>query len=252
MSGESALHAGQRVINAAVRKLEQLRNPPLMVDGVVDTGDPRLSLLRHAHQSSVVVMGRHEASLAQSVAVGSTVMGVTRRSPCPVICVPADWIPRPDAPVVVGVDASPASLAALTLAFEEASVRGAPLTLAYAWALPDMYADITAARVSEGRWRHEVLAVLEDLGADPSRTYPHVQVGYEVRHQPPIAALLDLSTAAQLLVLGPHGHFPSSDLALGSVTHALVHRSHCPVEIAPQRRTTPLATTRVADTTFAG
>ena len=49
----------------------------------------------------------------------------------------------------------------------------------------------------------------------------------------PIGTLYRESRGGQLLVLGTRGMGGLAGLLLGSVSHAVLHRSHCPVAVVP-------------------
>ena len=68
--------------------------------------------------------------------MGSVSWGVVHHAHCPVAVIHDEdpLMPTPAvAPVVVGIDGSPASEAATALAFEEASRRGVELVAVHAW-----------------------------------------------------------------------------------------------------------------------
>jgi nucleotide-binding universal stress UspA family protein len=61
--------------------------------------------------------------------------------------------------------------------------------------------------------------------------YPDLAVRRVVVRDAPARVLVDQSAAAQLVVVGSHGHGGLGGLLLGSVSHADPHRAHCPVMI---------------------
>lgn len=134
-------------------------------------------------------------------------------------------------PIVVGVDPLGTSDAAVLWGAAEAARRAAPLILAHAIADPPLEwqsQDLTQARMRNAadellqRWRDRVLAV-----------YPDLEVHLEVTTAPPVEAMLDQASRAQLLVVGSHGRGALGRLLLGSVGHSVVSR--CPVPIAVVR-----------------
>jgi nucleotide-binding universal stress UspA family protein len=80
-------------------------------------------------------------------------------------------------------------------------------------------------------------AYLDDaLDGWPDR-FPTVPVRRVVEHDRPAAALIAAALTAELLVVG-HRQRGLLD-RLGSVAHAVVHRSVCPVLVVPLRRPAP-------------
>ena len=165
------------------------------------------------------------------------------------------------AKIVVGVDASPGALLALSWAADEARLRldslqvvhayhgqalAAPLYFPSREALPgpptagrpppDEERDETARRQAEfqAAVRRQAEDLLDDLlgqvrdsveGVDTQRTV------VEDRHAG--EALVDLSDDADLLVVGSRGRGGFSSLLLGSVSHATVLHARCPVVVVP-------------------
>ena len=135
-----------------------------------------------------------------------------------------------DGPVVVGIDGTPRSEAALKFAFEEASARQAPLVAVHTWsdALNDPYlAPMIDWDVVE---TEEELQLAERL-AGWGEKYPDVPVERLVTRGRAASVLLDRSKGAQLVVVGSRGHGEFAGLLLDSVSNALIHGASCPVAI---------------------
>ncbi|MFE7753280.1 universal stress protein [Streptomyces sp. NPDC057428] len=63
------------------------------------------------------------------------------------------------------------------------------------------------------------------------KQYPEVEVTEELIRDAPVPALTRASDRADLLVLGSRGRGGFHGLALGSVSHQLLHYSACPIAI---------------------
>lgn len=179
--------------------------------------------------------------------MGSVSAGIAHHAHCPVAIIhqhPPDGTPAPDAPVVVGIDGSPASEEATGIAFDEASRRGVDLVTLHAWS--DMGPiEFASANWAPIEWRNikdaeeEVLA--ERLSGWRER-YPDVPVHKIVVCDRPGLRLLEQAERAHLVVLGSHGRGGFAGMLLGSVCSAVVHNAGVPVIIArPPNRTDPSA-----------
>jgi nucleotide-binding universal stress UspA family protein len=138
---------------------------------------------------------------------------------------------QPAPVIVVGVDGSPDSSAALKWAASEARLRNAELRIIHTWSVPALsygtYLPATAfddvARAAE---RSLTAQIAEVLGDDPD-------IGYvtEVSEGPPASALLEAAETALLVVVGSRGRGGFAGLLLGSVSAQVAHHAHCPVLI---------------------
>ena len=134
--------------------------------------------------------------------------------------------PGSTAPVLVGIDGSPASEAATALAFDEASRRGVELVALHAWS------DVGVFPLLGMDWRdyedegHEVLA--ERLAGWQER-YPDVPVRRRIVCDRPARWLIDESRQAQLVVVGSHGRGGYPGMLLGSVGSAVAREAEAPV-----------------------
>ncbi|WP_206797105.1 universal stress protein [Amycolatopsis sp. MtRt-6] len=187
-------------------------------------------LLEVSARARVLVTGEPVGAIA-GLFSGSPDVDLAAKAHCPVVVVRGNE--SVDGPVVVGVDGSPLSEAAIAWAFEEASLRGAPLVALYAWHDGD-----TAGLFSDGNVAFQGEAV-QDSGrrllaerlAGWQEKYPDVQVERRVEHDRPRARLLSASRGAQLVVVGSRGRGGFTGLVLGSTSQALLHHASCPVMV---------------------
>lgn len=132
-------------------------------------------------------------------------------------------------PVVVGVDGSNSSLAALDWAAQEARLRGLPLriVLASLWeryekTLPSWTVDRSAETVEEQR-------VLGSAVERIARQVPGLTTTPQLAPQNPVPALVEAGRTAALLVVGHRGRGELPSLLLGSVSLGVAARAPCPV-----------------------
>jgi nucleotide-binding universal stress UspA family protein len=137
--------------------------------------------------------------------------------------------------IVVGVDGSAGSDAALEFAIEESALRGLPLRIVCAWEL-DALEHAGAAFVPSAELVTEVeerardvrdaaLATAERAGS--ARVEALAVEGHPAR------VLAEQARDARLLVIGTRGRGGFSSLLLGSVSQSVVHHAACPVTIVP-------------------
>jgi nucleotide-binding universal stress UspA family protein len=131
--------------------------------------------------------------------------------------------------IVVGVDGSPSSNAALRWAARQAGLTGASLDAVIAWEYPVGYGwGGTALDGDFAGWAGKVLAdaVSAELGRQPE-----VGVRERVLTGNAAEALLHAAHGADLLVLGNRGHGGFAEALLGSVGQHCVQHADCPVVI---------------------
>jgi nucleotide-binding universal stress UspA family protein len=134
--------------------------------------------------------------------------------------------------IVVGVDGSDPSRAALRWAIEQARLTGAGVTAVLAWQYPNSYG--YAIPVDDADWpanaRQVLTTALETVPAGGVPVTPLVVRGNAAE------ALLDASGDSDLLVVGSRGHGGFVEALLGSVGQHCVHHATCPVVVIPAQR----------------
>jgi len=138
-------------------------------------------------------------------------------------------VERMELPLVVGVDGSDFSLAAVDWAVDEAVRRGLPLRVVHA-ALPEPGDGSTSP---EGRERPAGRMTAENIIGSATerarRRDPRVRVTSEVQAEGAVHALLREGYHAVALVTGSRGRSEFKGLLLGSVSRAVAARARCPV-----------------------
>ncbi len=165
--------------------------------------------------------------------------------------------------IVVGVDYSPGATRALAWAVAEARLRGASLQVVHVHrseeftaplyfptqhALPTVptgpagepsSADLARVLQSQEALREAERArgeeLVERLLGEVDMAGVNVRPGV-VQERHPADVLVQLSSDADLLVVGSRGRGGFVGLALGSVTHACVLHAACPVVVVRSRR----------------
>jgi nucleotide-binding universal stress UspA family protein len=216
--------AAERVLEEGV---EHARKEAPDVRGVLGRGGSATALIDAAREADLVVVGTRGHGGFAELVLGSTAATVASHARCPAVVVRDE--PDPDGPVVVGVDGSPASLAALAAGFAEAELRGAEVLAVLAW--PDVVEADPAPLVDAGDLRGLAAQRLDDLVEPLQARHPGVPVRTEVVTGRPREVLLGAAADASLLIVGTRGHGGIRGMLLGSVSHAVLHHATCPVAV---------------------
>lgn len=210
-------------------------NDRLQVSSEILWSSPAPTLVDLTKEAQMMVVGcRGQGALAR-VLLGSVSTTLVHHAHCPVVVIHDD-APRPggfaQAPVLVGMDGSPASELATAIAFDEASWRGVDLVALHAWSdagwldFPEMEWSAIKATAEE---------TLAERLAGWRERYPDVSVRRVVVYSYPARHLLEESKSAQLAVVGSRGRGGFAGMLLGSVSCAVVHGAHVPVIVARRR-----------------
>lgn len=133
--------------------------------------------------------------------------------------------------IVVGVDGSNSSKAALAWAVRQAALTGAEVEAVTAWQVPGPFGYGYAVDVATAELEKEAANGLDQVIAETADRASGVQIRPVVVQDNPARALLEAAKGAELLVVGSRGHGGFAEALLGSVGQHCVHHATCPVVV---------------------
>jgi nucleotide-binding universal stress UspA family protein len=202
---------------------------PLRVETELVTAGVVPTLVEWSKEAEMIVVGCRGLGAIGRRLLGSVSWGLIRHASCPVAVIHDEdpLMPTPRvAPVVVGIDGSPASDSATAVAFDEASRRGVELVAVHAWS------DRAVSELPGLEWsdlRKQAEETLAERLAGWQERYPDVTVRRVVVLDGPARQLLAQSESAQLTVVGSHGRGGFAGMSLGSVSSAVAESARMPV-----------------------
>lgn len=135
------------------------------------------------------------------------------------------------APIVVGVDGSESSDAALAEAARLAPALEAELLLITTWQDPAGYGYIAPDWSMKARAQQLLTDTIDRVFG----TETPAGMRSEIVEGPPARVLINASKDARMLVVGSRGHGGFAGMLLGSVSGACAEHAHCPVLVYHQR-----------------
>lgn len=199
-------------------------------------GYPSTELLVEVERAQLLVVGTRGRGGFRGLLLGSVSQQCAAHSPAPVAVIPEDaTVGAEHGDVVVGVDGSPGSRAALCFALREAACRDAKLRVVNAWQFNALLApaDYRYAAINQKTFtddsRELVHRAIDDAvattGVAPKEIDPVTTC------QPPVQALLDRCAPSDLLVVGTRGRGGFTGLLLGSVSQHCLHHARGAVTV---------------------
>jgi nucleotide-binding universal stress UspA family protein len=134
--------------------------------------------------------------------------------------------------IVVGVDGSEGGRRALDWASTEAAARGGAVQAVTAWRWDGVELDPHTVSPTELR-EHAEGVLARELAALAARHGTAHPVAGELVEGRPAQVLANAARAADLLVLGSHGHSRLRHTVLGSVSEEVIRLAPCPVLVVP-------------------
>ncbi|MEV0354145.1 universal stress protein [Nonomuraea sp. NPDC050680] len=202
------------------------------------TGDVIDELIGASAPADSVVLGSRGLGGFAGMVLGSVGLAVAGHAAGPVVIVRAVAEDRHDR-VVVGYDGSEHSRAAMEYALAQARAQDAELHVVYGWRMPmfSPYAAVTGSLL-EDAFQQEVRMARERV-ASWREGHPDVKITDAEVCEHPVAALIQASETADLVVVGSRGLNAFASAVLGSVSHGVLHHVTCPVAIVRPREETP-------------
>ncbi|MFI7680415.1 universal stress protein [Actinophytocola sp. NPDC049390] len=229
---DALLEQGRHWLTEA-QEAAQHAEPGLVVSTDLREGVTSEVFIDESRTARLVVLGSRGLGGFGAMLLGSVTVAVTAHAHCPVVVVRSE----PDGgtgPVLVGVDGSELSQAAVAFAFEAAAARGVPLVALHTW----FDVDVSGAwatfpdTIDWDYLRKQAEQALTEAMAPWRAKFPDVEVREVVERERPARALLRHGAGAALIVVGSRGRGAVAGLGLGSVSQAVLHHAVCPVVVA--------------------
>ena len=200
-------------------------------------GQPAKVLLERARSwpADLLVLGTSGKS--KELDFGGVARAAFSQAPCPVLLVPRPA--RPIRKLLVPVDLSPASLAALAVARDWAALFSARVLAVHCFSVPELVAygipEAPLAPMDFG---------VEELRESAKQRFERAMHDFDWRgvpwdarlfHGPPEPIVLDLQDDHELIVMSTHGHTGLAAALLGSVAYDILRRTHTPALAVPVR-----------------
>lgn len=213
--------------------------PALTVRSVGVVGGPAAELIAHSSDAGLLVVGRRRRGQVLAAALGSVSFAVSMHARCPVVVCPAGSTVEPWSalrPVVVGVDGSPGSKAALDLAGTMATATHSAVTVVGAWQGPSSgswdeaippYTASGAAELSAAAAREEVEEAVACLRA----RHRELEVEGTIIEGNAVDVLVAASAGVAAVVVGSRGQGGFAGMMLGSVSHGVLRAAMSPVAV---------------------
>ncbi|MBC7441865.1 MAG: universal stress protein [Ramlibacter sp.] len=183
-----------------------------------------------AEGAELLVIGSHALGRFRDYLFSTRSAQIAAHAPGSVVIVP-ERADRNGSGVVVGVDGSEVSLAAVRFAAEQADRLGQRLTAVYCWSAPAPWTE-EGAMID---WPMEPddadRLVLAEAVAGLAELYPDLELDLRLDLGLPVDALVTAATDARLLVVGSHTRQGFARFWLGSVSHVIVLTMPCPVAV---------------------
>lgn len=224
---DAAEREAQRLADEAALQLD------MPVEPFVGHGSPSAVLLDASELGSLLVIGSRGRGGFSRLMLGSTSHQCATHATVPTVVVPHDATAESADRILVGIDGSPNSLAALHWAIDFAQ-PGAKLHVVWVWdASPlavgaDQFFFPEATDLATERFEHTLDGVAADV-AEAQLSLSHEFIEGSAR-----TMLAECSREADLVVVGARGHGAVASALLGSVSTWLLHHVHTPIVVVPQ------------------
>lgn len=223
---------GRRLVEQLGADLKRT-HPDLAVTTQVVYERPAVALRQASERARLTAVGSGNTGRVHGVLLGSVALALASTNPAPVAVIHHGQTATQTGPVVVGVDGSHTSDAAVAFAFNAASTRGTHLVAVHVWddIIVPGSRQLQNLLLNPARIEQEERALLAERIAGWAGKYPDVSVEQTLVEGRAVTSLLDFASAAQLMVVGSHGRGGFAGMLLGSTSHSLIIHSACPLVV---------------------
>lgn len=226
--------AGESVLADAQERARNV-SPDVDVRTELVEADPREALVDASESAHLVVLGSRGHGPLRSMVLGSVSASVARHAHCPVVVCRAHADHAATGGLLVGADGTASSLPVLEFAFQQASLRGLPLTVMHC------FWDVIAATSGAGPVQRDSVDGLEDLRlllaesvAGLGEKFPDVEVDLQLARGLVDECLTAHAPDANLLIVGRAEASGWSRFLHASCALAVLERARTTVIVVPE------------------
>ncbi|MEU8251333.1 universal stress protein [Nonomuraea sp. NPDC048916] len=209
--------------------------PGLEVTTAHLTGAVIARLLTESETADTLVVGNRGLGGFAGLVLGSVGLHLAGHAHSPLVIVRAPAHVG-NGVVVAAYDGSGDADAALEYALKQAAALGARVLVVYAERYPALAPQGAGYGPLLGGAFADVETEIRQRLAPWREKYPGVEIIESIVQGHPVPILAAASRTADLVVIGPHGLGGFASAVLGSVTHGVIHRVHCPVAVVRATR----------------
>jgi nucleotide-binding universal stress UspA family protein len=223
---------GQTLVDRSTAIVKR-RAPSVAVQQVVRLGDPRVVLLELSADASMIVLGSRGRGPVRSMMLGSVGLTVTEQASCPVVVLRPQHVGTVRRGVLVGVDGTERSRAAIEFAYRQASIRSQPLTVMSCFFDTLSWAVGTVGPADDDESVAGYRLALTESVAGMSEKFPDVNVTLTLHRGQARDALVHATKTMDLVVVGTHPHGHLAGLVQSDVGRGVVEHGHGVVAVVP-------------------
>lgn len=226
--------AAAEVVAAAAARAAEL-DPEVEVLQVVRHEDARALLAGFSADAAVTVLGSRGRGPISALMLGSVSSAVARHGRGPVVVVrPGGPEPGEGTGVLVAIDGHDGTAPVVAAAFENASLRGLPLTVLHCTfdARVAVGGQVTAELRDQAEEEAEL--VIAEATSGLSERYPDVQVTPRAVFGHVEEELLEAADGADLVVVGHRQRNPIVSALLGSISRSFLEQARGAVMVVPE------------------
>jgi len=226
-AGPDELAAGERALAESLATVRR-EFPFSSAQGAVVVGNPVVELVSAAREADLLVVGTHKTGFVQGRVFGSQALRLAAESAAAVAVIP-EYATGTREGVVVGIDSSAASDAAVTFGAIEAHRLGDDLVLVLATGGGE---GTPAGRADRAERELDVLTRASRIA---EAVAPGVPVRMRTLRRSPGSALIDTAGKARLIVVGSSRRHLDGVAALGPVAHDVLVNITSPTVVVHPR-----------------